>query len=87
MQVDEARRDPAAFKRAWEAAKEYCKTSDGNAAPAGWMWVACDDCQKWRLVSKVLFDQRGLEADAVGFVCKDNTDRHMACCEDAKEDA
>jgi hypothetical protein len=82
LQVDEARQDPGAFHRALEAAKVYCRTSEGGAAPPGWEWVSCDSCEKWRLVSKVLFDQQGWGAEEATFKCSDNTDRPGASCED-----
>ena len=85
LQVDEVRRDPASFQQALEVAKEYCKTSEGGAAPLGWEWVECDLCGKWRLVTKVLFDQQGWGETEASFKCSDNIDRPGASCEDPKD--
>jgi hypothetical protein len=81
--VEAARGDPAAYAAALRAALEQSKAlaAEGRQdAPAGWEWVACDECDNWRLVPGGWYRQKGLAAEGAAFKCTDNTERPGASC-------
>jgi rubrerythrin len=80
--VEAVRRDPETHAAALAAALEAAAS---NNPPLGWVWIKCDKCKKWRLVTAAYCKERGFDLVDVGFSCAEDAERRGASCEQPAE--
>lgn len=86
--VEAARRDPAAYaaKLTHALATSKAMAAAGREdAPPGWEWVACDACERWRLVPGGYYREKGLGDEGATFTCVSNSERPGAGCHEAND--
>jgi hypothetical protein len=81
--VEAARHDPKTYAAALAealAAVRVLAAAGSEDPPPGWVWIACDACSKWRLVTAGCCGERGFDRGGVAFSCADNGERPDASC-------
>jgi hypothetical protein len=84
---DSWRHDPDSYQQELLAALGVCQLSgEDQTPPIGWVWVECERCQQWRLLTQGMCTELGISgeegADSASFKCEDNRDRPGASCAD-----
>ncbi len=79
--VNKARSNPSQHAKQLAKAIEQARIEGGDEAPPGWVWVACDSCGQWRLMTAALSEQLGVTQEGAQFMCSMDTERQGASCE------